>query len=64
MRNISFSAGYGYFNDNSYTFNTPNQDALFLGLGSIAPIGEKACFILDGMLISNTKNNPYYDGTS
>ena len=64
MRNISFSAGYGYFNDNSYTFNTPNQDALFLGLGSIAPIGEKACFILDGMLISNTKKNPYYDGTS
>lgn len=63
MKNISFSAGYGYFNDNSYTFNTPKQDALFLGLGGIAPVGKKASFILDGMLISNTKDNPYYDGS-
>ena len=61
MKNISFSAGHGYFNDNSYTFNTPSQDALFLGMGGIAPIGEKASFILDAMLISNTKDNRYYD---
>ena len=66
MRNISFSAGYGYFNDKSYTitnFGDSFQDALFLGLGGIAPIGEKASFILDGMLISNTKENRYYDGS-
>ena len=66
MRNISFSAGYGYFNDKSYTitnFGDSFHDALFLGLGGIAPIGEKASFILDGMLISNTKENRYYDGS-
>ncbi len=61
MKNISFSAGHGYFNDNSNTFDTPSQDALFLGLGGIAPVGKKASFILDVMLISNTKDNPYYD---
>lgn len=61
MRNISFSAGHGYFNDKSFTFNTPSQDALFLGFGGIAPIGEKVSFILDAMLISNTKDNTYYD---
>mgnify|MGYP004138736241 CR=1 FL=1 len=61
MRNISFSGGYGYFNDKSYSFDTPSQDALFLGLGGIAPIGEKASFILDAMLISNTRNNRNYD---
>ena len=64
MRNMSFSAGYGYFSDKSYTitnFGDSFHDALFLGLGGIAPIGEKASFILDGMLISNTKDNPYYD---
>lgn len=67
MRNISFSAGYGYFNDKSYTitnFGDSFHDALFLGLGGIAPVGEKASFILDGMLISNSKDNPYYGGTS
>jgi hypothetical protein len=66
MRNISFSAGYGYFNDKSYTISRIEDsfhDALFLGLGGIAPIGEKASFILDGMLISNSKDNPYYDGS-
>ena len=64
MRNISLSAGYGYFNDKSYTITNSEDsfhDALFLGLGGIAPIGEKASFIVDGMLISNTKDNPYYD---
>ena len=67
MRNISFSAGYGYFNDKSYTITNVGDsfhDALFLGLGGIAPVGEKASFILDGMLISNSKDNPYYGGTS
>ena len=64
MKNISFSAGHGYFNDNSYVFNTQYQDALFLGMGGIAPIGEKTSFILDAMLISNTKDNPYYDPTT
>lgn len=63
MKNISASCGYGYFNDKSYNlnFDTPFHDALFLSVGGITPIGEKASFILDGMFISNTKNNKNYN---
>ena len=64
MRNISFSAGYGYFSDKSYTitnFGDSFHDALFVGFGGISPVGKKTSFILDGMLISNTKDNSKYD---
>ncbi len=64
MKNISFSAGYGYYNDRSYTFNIPSEDALFLGLGGISPVGKKASFILDAMLIANKVDNPYYGNTT
>ena len=64
MRNISFSAGYGYLSDKSYTFTNFGdsfQDALFLGFGGISPVGKKASFVLDGMLISNTRDNRSYN---
>ena len=64
MRNISFSAGYGYFSDKSYTitnFGDSFHDALFVGFGGISPVGKKTSFILDGMLISNTKDNSKYN---
>ena len=64
MRNVSFSAGYGYFSDKSYTitnFGDSFHDALFLGFGGISPVGKKASFILDGMFISNTRDNRSYD---
>lgn len=64
MRNISFSAGYGYFSDKSYiitNFGDSFHDALFIGFGGISPVGKKASFILDGMFISNTRDNRSYD---
>ena len=64
MRNVSFSAGHGYFSDKSYTisnFGDSFHDALFLGFGGISPVGKKASFILDGMFISNTMDNRSYD---
>ncbi len=64
MRNVSFSAGYGYFSDKSYTimnFGDSFHDALFLGFGGISPVGKKTSFILDGMFISNKRENRSYD---
>jgi hypothetical protein len=40
---------------NSNTYFNGFQDALFLGAGSIVPVGQKASFILDIMVVNNTK---------
>ena len=36
------------------------QDALFIGIGGITPIGKKASFILDAMIVLNKKENVEY----
>ena len=47
MSNISISAGYGYIYNNNF------QDAFFIGIGGITPVGKKASFIFDSMTILN-----------
>ena len=36
------------------------EDAIFIGLGGIAPVGKKASFILDGMVALNQKQDLVY----
>jgi len=48
-----------YYNDNNIRQNK-FQDALFIGIGGITPIGKKASFIFDSMIILNKKESVEY----
>ena len=68
MKNISFSAGYGYIVDNAGLFfgNRQNktQDAMVISFAGITPVGKKASLIFDSMIISNKKDNPNHGRTN
>ena len=60
----SVYGSYNYYtynnNNNNYYLNEKFQDALFIGIGGITPIGKKASFIFDALIVLNRKSNLEY----
>lgn len=60
--NAIYDSVYGnsyYYNDD-YFIQNKFQDAVFIGIGGIVPIGKKASFIFDSMIILNKKEKVEY----